>query len=295
MCEIRLAQKGEVVHQKEIWKRCFGDTDSYIDVYYANRYKEDETAVLLCEGEILAMLTMISVKTVTPNKQSFNTAMLYAIATRPEYQNRGFASQLLAFSHQYVKTGKHELSILVPAKRELFDYYRKQGYRNGFYIRESLLSRDRIENLPSFGSYQSVILSITPEEYNRRRAIQLSGRLFISYHNEDIAYQKTLSQQSGADIYALDLEDIQGCFAVERITPDKILIKELLFPEAYINAALKQIILQLSAKEYILRTPVFLGETLGGSIRPFGMARVDRESDLLITPEDLGYLGFAFD
>lgn len=295
MCEIRLAQKGEVVHQKEIWKRCFGDPDSYIDFYYANRYKEDETAVLIYNGEILAMLTMISVRTVNPDHSSFNTTMLYAIATKPEYQNRGFATQLMDFSNQYLKDRKNEISVLVPAKRQLFDYYHKQGYQNGFFIRESLLSRDRVDTLPIYRSYQCKILSITPEEYNRRRNIQLSGRLFISYHDEDISYQKKLSQQSGADIYALNIEDIQGCLTVERITPDKMLIKEILLPEEYINVALKQIVQQLSAKEYILRTPPYLGEKLGGSIRPFGMTRVDRESDLVITPEDLGYLGLAFD
>lgn len=43
MIEIRFAKMGETVRQKEIWKLCFGDSEQYIDFYYANRYKEDET------------------------------------------------------------------------------------------------------------------------------------------------------------------------------------------------------------------------------------------------------------
>ena len=293
--EVRLAQKGDVIYLKEIWKRCFGDPDSYINFYYTNRYKEDETAVLLCDGKILAMLTMISVRTMFPDQQSFNTTMLYGIATHPDYQNRGLATRLIDCSNLYLKARKNQLSVLVPAKMQLFNYYRRQGYQNGFYIRESLLSRDRVDSLPIVRSCQCRILSITPEEYNRRRNSQLSSRLFIMYQNEDIAYQKKLSQQSGADIYALDIEEIQGCLTVERISSDKVLIKEILLPEDCINVALKQIVQQLSAKEYILRTPPYLGEKLGGSIRPFGMTRVDGENDLVITPEDLGYLGLAFD
>lgn len=295
MCEIRLAQKGETVRQKEIWKLCFGDSVSFIDFFYANRYKENETAVLLHDGNILAMLTMIPVKTVIPDKRSYNTSMLYAIATHPNYQNRGFATQLMGFSNQYLEARKNELSVLVPANMQLFDYYRHQGYQDGFYIREALLIRDGVDCLPINRSYQCAISAITSQEYNLRRNSQLSGRLFIAYSDEDIAYQKKLSQLSGADIYALDIDDIQGCLTVERITSDKVLIKEILLPEDYLNAAIKQIVQQLPAKEYVLRTPAYLGEKLGGSIRPFGMARVRKESDLVITSEDLGYLGFAFD
>lgn len=292
---MRLAQKGEIGRQKEIWKLCFGDYDHYIDFYFANRYKEDETAVLLHDGEIMAMLTMLPVRTVTPKEQSFKTAMLYAIATHPQYRNRGFATQLMNFSSQYLKTKKNDLSVLVPAKRELFNYYRKQRYQEGFYIREVLLTREGVDCLPINRSCQCMISSITPEEYNLRRNIQLSGRLFISYQDEDIAYQKKLSQQSGTDIFAIDIEGNQGCLTVERITADKVLIKEILLPEDYINAALINIAKQLFAKEYILRTPPYLGEKFGGIIRPFGMTKVIGKGNLLIAPEDLGYLGLAFD
>ncbi|TGE31574.1 GNAT family N-acetyltransferase [Desulfosporosinus sp. Sb-LF] len=292
---VRLAQEGETVCQKELWKRCFGDPDSYIDFYYANRYKEDETAVLLHGGEILAMLTRIPVETMTPDKRSFNTVMLYAIATHPEYQRRGFATQLIDFSNEYLRSGKKELSVLVPANRQLADFYRKQGYQDGFYLRESLLSREGVDRLPIHKSCHCTITSVTPEEYNRRRNKQLSGRLFISYADGDIAYQKKLSQKSGADIYAVDIEEIKGCLAVERLPSDTALIKEILLPEDLMNVAIQQIVKQLPAKEYVLRTPPHLAEHLGGSVRPFGMIRAHREIDWVITPEDLGYLGFAFD
>jgi len=295
MFETRLAQKGETARQKEIWKLCFGDPVSFIDFYYANRYKEDETAVLLHDGEIAAMLTMIPVTTVTSDQRSVSTTMLYGIATHPAYQHKGFATQLMDFSNQYLKERKNELSVLVPANTKLFDYYRKQGYQDGFYIREALLTQEKIERLPMGRSCQCTISPITPEEYNHRRKSQLSGRVYISYHDEDIAYQKRLSQLSGAEIYALDMEDVEGCLTVERISSDKVLIKELLLPEEYSYSVIKQIAQQLSAQDFVLRTPPYLGEKFGGLIRPFGMTRVLKESGWVMTSEDLSYLGFAFD
>jgi len=295
MSEIRLAKEGEANRQKELWKLCFGDSDSYINFFYANRYKEDETAVLLYDEEISAMLTMIPVKTMVPDKQCIDTVMLYAIATHPNYQNRGFATKLMDFSTQCLRANNKDLSILVPAHKQLFDFYRKQGYQDGFYIRETQFSHEMVHSLPFQDFSQYSISPITPEEYNKRRNHQLSERLYIAYADEDIAYQKMLSQQSGADIYGIELEEIRGCVAIERLYYDKVFIKEILLPEKQINGALKQIAQQLYAKEYILRTPAYLGEHLGGSIRPFGMIRGHREIDLKITPETLGYLGFAFD
>lgn len=295
MREIRLAKKGEIVRQKEIWKLCFGDQDNYIDFYYAQRYKEEETLLLLHDGEISAMLTLIPVKVIAPDKRSHNSAMLYALATHPKYRGKGLATQLLDFCNRYLRSRNITFSILVPAGRHLFDFYHKQGYRDGFYLREVRLTREMIERSSFRESCKCAIFPIIPQEYNRRRNKQLNGRLHIAYTDEDIAYQKKLSQQSGAEIYALDFEEVQGCLVLERMTPDKLLIKELLLPGELINGALKQIVHLLDAKEYIVRTPVHLGEHLGGIIRPFAMVSRQEGTEIKIGPEQFGYLGLAFD
>lgn len=295
MSEVRLAREGEINCQKELWKLCFGDSNTYIDFYYANRYKEDETVILLNDEEISAMLTMIPVKTMAPDNLSIDTAMLYAIATHPDYQNRGFATRLMDFSKQYLCANNKDLSILVPANKQLFGWYRKQGYQDGFYIRETQLTREMIDLLPCCKSSKCTISSITPKEYNQRRNRQLNGRVYVAYADEDIAYQKMLSLRSGADIYGIESGELLGCVAIEQLDSDKVFIKEFLLPEKHLNEAIKQIAQILYGKEYILRTPVYLGEQLGGSIRTFGMIRAHREIGLNITPETLGYLGFAFD
>jgi hypothetical protein len=102
----------------------------------------------------------------------------------------------------------------------------------------------------------------------------LSGRGYIAYGLNDISYQKKISQWSGADIYQLDAGDSRGCAVIEKAAPEKFLIKELLIAEEFIPLFLKRIARDLPAKEYILRTPGYLGVSLGGILRPFGMLRV---------------------
>jgi len=295
MNEIRLAQPGEIARQKEIWKLCFGDSDRYIDFFYTHRYQEDKTALLLQDGQIVSMLTMLPIEIVSANKRSFNAAMLYAIATHPQYQHQGLASQLMDFVNKYLNEQNSAFSVLVPAEQQLFNFYRQQGYGDGFYLREVFLTGKGIESWPVNEACSCTIASIAPNEFNQRRDKYLAGRLYVSYADEEVAYQQKLSQLSGADIYGLDLEGTLGCAAVERMNSEKVVIKELLVPDELLPVAIHRIARLLPAQEYIVRTPAFFGQILGGSIRSFGMIRATQEIDWAITPEDLGYLGLAFD
>lgn len=293
--EVRLAQSGEISRQKEIWKSCFGDADFFIDFYYANRYKAENTVVLLDRGQISAMLTRIPIRVVTPENQSVDAAMLYAIATHPDDQHRGFATQIINYSNQYLAQTHKEISVLVPAEKPLFKFYHNLGYKEGFYIREALLQHKEIERLVLDKLYPCRISPITPETYNQRRDQLLRGRLYVAYDDDEIAYQKNLSQLSGADIYVLDCGEMKGCAAIERVSPDKVLIKEILISEEFLPTALKEISLHLPAKEYSVRTPSYLGQGLGGTLHPFGMFKMYQQSEIEITPETCGYLGLAFD
>lgn len=294
-----MAKKGETREQKNIWKLCFGDADSYIDLYYANRYKEEETALLLCDGEIVSMLSMLPVKVVTATGERLDAAMLYAIATRPKYQGRGYVSKLIDFSNNLLFDNKQGLSLLVPASESLFGFYNRRGYRIGFYLHETVLSYSANTWLTETTGSPTVRVTITPttpENYNQRREKQLAGRIYVSYRDEEIAYQQKLSLQTGADIYALDCNGIQGCAALERINSDKVLIKELLLPPDLIQAGIACLTGLLPAREYILRLPGFRGPQYNGKIRPFAMFKIFGQGDALPDfSKESGYLGLAFD
>ncbi|MDD4754067.1 MAG: GNAT family N-acetyltransferase [Desulfitobacteriaceae bacterium] len=294
--EIRFAgkDKGEVIRQKEIWKLCFGDSDNFIDFFFKHKYKEDETVLLLHDGEVAARLTMLPMQIVAADRHILNTVMLYGIATHPNYQGRGFATRMMGYTHQYLKEKNNAFSVLVPAEKHLFDFYQKQGYQDGFYIREILLTRDKIEKLP-VEEVNFTMKGTSPKGYNQIRNKLLSGKLYIAYRDEEISYQKRISQQSGTDIFLIEIENAQGCAAIERISPGKVFIKEILISDDVLRRALKQITKMLPADEYVIRMPAFLGEQLEGSTRSFGVFKKTQEVELKIQPGDLGYLGLAFD
>lgn len=300
MVEIRWAKEGEVARQKELWKLCFGDPQSYIDFYFENRYKKDETLVLLQNGQIIAMLTLIPVRTVFPDYQSFATSMIYAIGTHPDYQHEGFGTQLMDFSHDYLVANHIKYSVLVPAQQKIVDFYHHQGYKESFDLREFLLTYDMVDNLKATEDQICAISPLGSQEYNARRGEQLKGKFHIAYADKDIEYQKKLSRQSGTDIYGINIQTtnglhFKGCAVLERRSAEKIVIKELLVPEESLNPVLREISKLIPAKEYLLRTPAYSGENLGGVIRSFGMIKDYKKYSSEISFDNKGYLGIAFD
>ena len=295
MREIRSPKEDEVPRQKEIWKRCFGDSTDYIDFFYANCYNKDETLLLLEDGEIISMLTMIPVKFVLADQRECDAAMLYAVATHPRYQGRGAATCLMESAHRHLLEKGQVFSVVVPGAPSLFDFYRKQGYREGFLVREALYTREEIMAMSGEGTGKCRISGISPQEYNRIRNEMLHGHLYVSYSDREISYQKKWSQLSGADIYRIEAEGWEGCAAVERHNIEKIVVKELLIPGKVLTTAVQQIAKELPARQYVIRTPAFWRGHLDGVIRPFGMFRNIQATECEITLLDYGYLGLAFD
>ena len=293
--ELRLAKQEDLEQLKLIWKLCFGDEDRYIDFYFNNRAWLKETAVLLLDEGIVSMLSMIPIELEAENGMKYGAAMLYAIATHPEFQKRGLAEKLMEFSSQYLLTKQIPATVLVPAEEELFEFYRKRGYQKAFSLREIILNNGQINDLvqqePLFPCH------ITPAEshdYNAKRKQIIAGSCFVDYMDDEIDFQKKEAQLYGTDIYMIELKDTTiGVAAIEK-NLEKVIVKELLLPDQYLVSAIKKISELIPGDTYIVRTPIDFGNALGGEVRPFGMIKINRE-DSKLKEAVPSYLGIAYD
>lgn len=367
--ETRLAKKKDLKELKEIWKLCFGDEDAFIDYYFQSRDWVKETAVLVRDGRIASMLTMIPVNMVGKDGEKRRASMLYAIATHPDFQKRGYADRLIDFSNEYLLSQQISVTLLVPAGEDLFRFYGKRGYQEGFFIREAVLGRGEIEELAGdkpagterTGAGQTgeseppprqvraaglepesqtvrpaeiaaapdvptapfapaaaitfiappvtikpVELAVTvkpvePAEYNRIRKDLLTGRTWLDYRDEELSFEKQLARMYGTDLYSLEIGgEAEGCVYAERVSEEEVVVKELLIPDQYLAAALKQLAELLPAEKYIVRTPPYSGGILGGQVRPFGMLRFNKKDGKPVNRADRpvdadSYLGIAYD
>lgn len=296
----RLAKIEDKAALREIWKLCFGDEDSFIDLYFKNVDWINGTAVLLYGSRIISMLTMIPVDMIGKDGDKCRASMLYAIATHPDFQKRGYADQLIEFSNRYLLSNQVETTLLVPAGEELFRFYEKRGYANAFYVREAVLKIDEIAMLAGSDSSIFRIIPAGPAKYNQIRKRLLAGRSYVDYRDAELAFQKSMAAMFDADLFAIEAGGSEGCAYYERISKEEVIIKEMLIPDEYAAAALKQITELVPAEKYIVRTPAQAGALLGGSVRPFGMLRINEKDGKSIVAElsedkKNAYLGIAYD
>ncbi|MBP2654033.1 MAG: hypothetical protein H6Q73_1602 [Firmicutes bacterium] len=292
MIEVRFSSSDEIARLKQIWKRCFGDSDRYIDFFYNNRYKPEETIILLDDGEIATMLVTFPMRIMGPDGRSFSTMYLYAFGTDPKFRGRGFGTQIISFADRHLSLQGLDTAITVPADDGMFEYFGREGYTESFFMREARIWRKEIRP----NAFGGEITKALPVDYNVVRNGCLAGTLHVQYDDEAMEYQKKLSVEAGADIYIINVNGVTGCATLEINEDGAVFVKELLLPDEYLQAGLALISDILPVDYYNVRTPAFAGENLGGKVRHYGMIKWYRSlMQVERAYRGQGYMAFAYD
>lgn len=114
-------------HIVEIWSRCFGDSRDYIALYLENRFERENMYVIYQDGRPVSMTSLLPVQ-VTIGGRKEPARYVYAVATLPEYREKGYASEII----RHAADRCNEPLLLQPADRDLQEYYERQGFRDAF-------------------------------------------------------------------------------------------------------------------------------------------------------------------
>lgn len=108
---------------QEIWQRCFGDEEEYVDLFLQNRMTE-ETMLLYCVDHKPVSMASFLPATYQQGEEKREAYYVYAVATLPEYRKHGYATKLLMFARAHYAAPL----LLSPASEELEEYYSKMGF-----------------------------------------------------------------------------------------------------------------------------------------------------------------------
>ena len=125
-------KKSDKEEVKSLWKKCFNDSDEFIDLYFRRRYYDDINMALFYDDKLISALQMIPYE-MTFYGEKIRASYISGAATDPDYRNRGAMAQLLKDSHQRMYEKGVSLSFLIPAGDGLFDYYSKFGFETIFF------------------------------------------------------------------------------------------------------------------------------------------------------------------
>lgn len=124
-------QPGDVPMLRRLWQQAFGDTDDFLDSFFAVGFSPDRCRCLWLDGSLAAALYWFDC-----SWEGKPVAYLYAVATDEKYRGRGLCRALLEDTHRHLEEQGYAASVLVPGSKELFGLYEKLGYQNFGAVRE---------------------------------------------------------------------------------------------------------------------------------------------------------------
>jgi len=127
---LRYAKTEDIPTLKKLWQICFGDRMRYIDVFFEEMFKAEDT-VVCTEKENICGVAYILERKLNGKKFMYG----YAIGVFPEYRGKGLCEKMLSFIKQ--KAAEENCIFgLHPANDKLTEFYKKIGLKEMYTLKE---------------------------------------------------------------------------------------------------------------------------------------------------------------
>lgn len=116
---------------RKMWQTVFEEDDKYLDIYFSQKYKNENTLIYLVDDQPVASLQMWEY-----NFSFYGTKIpiyyLAGLATYEEHRRKGYMRKLIEEAHRLMKERRIPISVLIPAELWLFNFYEQFGYAQVF-------------------------------------------------------------------------------------------------------------------------------------------------------------------
>ena len=262
---------------KELWKAAFGDSDEYIESFFACFLRGDTCVVAEADGVVVSAMYIVPCIRLFPYRKNILTAgYTYALATLPAYRGRGIGSAVYrAACETAMKTA--DAAFVLPAEASLYPFYEKDGAAPFGGVRELRVAKEELAGIPT-----RMTVRAPAGQYAGMREWYLSEMPHATFPDELYDHLEA----SGMEFFMME----GGVAAAE--TEDGVCrILELLAPDIDGLTAIASVARWCPAQEYIVRTPLFFDGP--GDSRPFVLGTLKRIPDYPL-PNDFWW-GFGMD
>ena len=133
---IQFANNNTKQEVRRMWKICFDDTEEFMDLYFSEKYRNENTLIYFEKNQAVASLQILPYR-FTFYGEEIPVAYISGACTLPKFQGRGYMGKLMATAFELMREREILLSILVPAEKWLYDFYAKLGYEKVFEADEN--------------------------------------------------------------------------------------------------------------------------------------------------------------
>lgn len=118
---------------KSLWRECFADSDSYVDMYFAQVYRDEDALTIEEEGRVVSSL-LLQRHAMNFHGAALPVSYLCGAATTRTMRRHGLMAELMGRALRESYARGDMLCSLIPASDWLFRYYERFGFSPAFYI-----------------------------------------------------------------------------------------------------------------------------------------------------------------
>ena len=255
---LRYAKNEDIPTLKNLWQICFGDRMRYIDVFFEEMFKAENTVVCALDTEICGVAYILERKL---NEKKFMYG--YAIGVFPRYRGNGICKKMLDFIRK--KSSDEDCIFgLHPANDKLTEFYKSIGLNEMYSLKEVDAS--------DFDSDKTFVLEdINEDEFYNLRINAFSN--CVEWDRKALSYLL----KNGEVVKKTTLQRKKLYFVVSKFE-NYILVKETNADDEEIRLVSNSIKKYFEADtiKYLLQSK----STLQGVIKPMILGYDDRNDDV---------------
>ena len=176
---MRIEHPTEIGPLRVLWKQAFGDSDAFLDSFFATAFAPHRCLQATKDGALAAAMYWFDCEI---NEKKI--AYIYAVATDKDFRRQGICHKLMAKAHEILKNQGYSGTILVPGEPALEDLYAAMGYRSCTHLREVFCAR---------GPEPAALRPIDGAEYARLRRELLPENAVIQ-EGESLSFLATQAE-----------------------------------------------------------------------------------------------------
>lgn len=150
--DIRYAKGEDLENLKDIWNYCFGDEESFVEYYFNNKYKPENTIIVEEDAELKSSLQLNQYK-IKLNNKVYDTSYIVGVSTYPNARGKGYMKDMMDFLLNELYKKGQIVSLLMPIDYRL---YRKYGYEHCYDQIEYKLNIDGLKQFKINGDFEKV-------------------------------------------------------------------------------------------------------------------------------------------
>lgn len=216
--ELREYKAPDIPALSRLWKRSFGDSQGFLDAFFAALPSMGSGLVAECDGVICgAAYTITEQQLAYPDGVKRRLGYIYGVSVDERFQGRGIGAALVKGVYALSKERGAEIVCTLPAEDSLYGWYDKL-----IEVKCALHRSVRTVSPQTGGSCRE----ISAEEYMHLREALLAGRPRLIPSMAVLEFQGQMLKEYSGGLYV-----VEGGIAAAYADGDCGIIRELLLPQ----------------------------------------------------------------